>query len=331
GREAEPVWVWKLVLGDDDVEPTAWIGAIHRGRQFAFPDGKAGGLADLRIKPPCRIARTSRDVRLSFVKLAAIGRVGKPDAAIGVRNGVIGRIEALAVEQVGDHRRRAVVLVADHAPRQMLAGNLPALEIEGVAVAVVGRQAKDADLTGFFEPAQLAGARDVAPHQIAALGTPGRALGPQRAGPQSLDRPVSLYVIPEEGIDDNYVGVPGVDVRRRVNAKVAGRAGDDARRDALFRLGHYAARARDRGAGRHGSNQCPARYCPALYLPALTLPLARHDDLLPKVLVDLTGRCSVRGLDGRNCNSPVHIHCHCYNNQYHTNTNELKASVITAY
>src|SRR5215471_18881679 len=233
GREAEPVWVWKLVLGDDDVEPTAWIGAIHRGRQFAFPDGKAGGLADLRIKPPCSVARTSRDVRLSLVKLAAIGRVGKPDAAIGVRNDVIGRIEALAVEQVGDHRRRAVVLVADDAPRQMLAGNLPALEIEGVAVAVVGRHAKDADLTGVFEPAQLAIVRDVAPHEITALGTPGRALGPQRAGPQSLDRPVSLYVIPEEGIDDNYVGVPGVDVRRRVNAKVAGRAGDDARRGAL--------------------------------------------------------------------------------------------------
>src|SRR5215813_7185574 len=59
-------------------------------------------LRRLRIKPPCRVARTSRDVRLSFVKLAAIGRVGKPDAAIGVRNDVIGRIEALAVERVGD-------------------------------------------------------------------------------------------------------------------------------------------------------------------------------------------------------------------------------------
>src|SRR5262249_27752320 len=175
-----------------------------------------------------------------------------------------------------------VVLVADHAPRQMLAGNLPALEIEGVAVAVVGRHAKDADLTSVFEPAQLAIVRDVAPHQIAALGTPGRALRPQRTGPQSLDRPVSLYVIPEEGMDDNDVGVPGGDVRRRVNAKVARRAGDDARRDALFRLGHYAARARDRGAGRHGSNQCPARYWPALYLPALALPLARHDDSSPK-------------------------------------------------
>src|SRR5207249_4797282 len=139
--------------------------------------------------------------------LAAIRRVGEPDAAVGMRDGVVWRVETLAVEGVGDHRHRAVVLVADDAPSQMLARDLPALEIEGIAVAVVGWRAEDADLTVVVEPAQLAVVRDVAPHQVPALAAPGRPLGPQRAGPQALDRGVALYVLREQRVDDDDVGV----------------------------------------------------------------------------------------------------------------------------
>ena len=164
--------------------------------------------------------------------LAAVGRVGEPDAAVGMGHGVVGRVEPLALERVGDAPHRAVELVADHAPPQMLAGDLPPLEVEGVAVAVVRRQAEDRHAAVVLDPAQLPVVRDVAPDQVAALSVPGRPLGPERPGPQALDGRVRLRQAVERRVDRDDVGVPEIDVRRGVRSEIARRAGDRAgRRD----------------------------------------------------------------------------------------------------
>ena len=79
------------------------------------------------------------------------------------------------------------MLVADDAAVAVLAGDLPALEVEGVAVAVAGGIAEEADVAVFLEPAQLHVVGDVAPEEIAADAVPGRALGPQHSGVEPLD------------------------------------------------------------------------------------------------------------------------------------------------
>src|SRR5262249_16761122 len=150
-----------------------------------------------------------------------------------------------------------------------LTGDLPALEIEGVTVTIVRRYAEDTDRAIVFDPTQLAIVRDVAPHKIAALSIPCRALCPQRTLPQPHDRRVRLHVLPKHWIDDDDVWIPEIGRGCSVRAKIARRGGYYRLRRGFFRLGHHAARARDRGAGRHRSNQSPARYCPAVCPPAV--------------------------------------------------------------
>src|SRR5215831_17219560 len=99
------------------------------------------------------------------------------------------------------------MLIPDHAPREVLAGELPVLEVERVPIAVIGRTPEDRHAAVVFEPAQLAIVRDVAPDQIAPLPTPGRSLGPERPSPESLDRCVSLPIAVEQRIDGDDVGI----------------------------------------------------------------------------------------------------------------------------
>src|SRR5215831_8760561 len=129
----------------------------------------------------------------------------------------------------------------------MLAGELPALKIERIAVAVVRRHAEYADLTVLLQPAQLAVVGDIAPHQIPALAVLGRAFAPQRTGPQALDRRITLHILRGQRIDDDDVGVEPVDIRRRVGPELSWRARHHARRYALFRIGQNPARPRCSG------------------------------------------------------------------------------------
>ncbi len=147
-----------------------------------------------------------------------------------MRHDVVGRVQPLALEAIGDHRDRAVVLVAHDAAGQVLARKLPALEVERVAVAVVRRHAKDAHAAVVLEPAHLPVVRDVAPHQITSDAAPRRPLGPQRARPQALDRRVRLTQAVEQRIDRQHVGIGEIDVRRRVRPEVARWRRDRARR-----------------------------------------------------------------------------------------------------
>src|SRR5207249_4984567 len=111
-----------------------------------------------------------------------------PDAAVGMGHHVVRRIEPLAVPRIRDHGDRTVELIANDPAGQVLAGQLAALEVEGVPVAVVRWTAKDADVTVILQPAELPIIGDVAPEQVATLGAPGRALGPQDR--LALDRPI---------------------------------------------------------------------------------------------------------------------------------------------
>src|SRR5262249_23589831 len=101
-------------------------------------------------------------------------RVGEVDAAIGLDYHVVGPIEPLPLEAVGDHRDAAVRFLPRHAPALSLAGNDPALEIAGEAVGLVGVLLEHADALPrrVFHP--LAGV-DVAEQQIAAFLPPHRA------------------------------------------------------------------------------------------------------------------------------------------------------------
>ena len=122
-------------------------------------------------------------------------------------DGIVGRVEGLALELAGQHGDRAVVLVAHHLAIAMLAGDLAPLPVEGVAVAVARRVAKDADLTIILQAAQLDVIRDVAPQQEAAHSVPGRTLQPQSAGPQALDGRVADPVLIKSRGDRDDVGV----------------------------------------------------------------------------------------------------------------------------
>src|SRR5436190_784809 len=122
---------------------------------------------------------------------------------------VVGRVEPLAVPLVGQHGGLAVVLVADHAAVAVLAGQLAALVVEGVAVAVAGRLADDADVAVFVEPAELAVVGYVTPDQVIAAAIPGRPFGPEAAGEKPLDRRVADLVLRQALVehDDVLIGI----------------------------------------------------------------------------------------------------------------------------
>src|SRR5439155_20308657 len=89
-RETKPIGIRHLLLRHHEVDAAGGIDAIAVGRQLALARHKAGGLADPRIELAARIARTSRDIGLALVELAAIGRIGEPVAAIGMGDDVVG-------------------------------------------------------------------------------------------------------------------------------------------------------------------------------------------------------------------------------------------------
>ena len=187
-------------------------------------------------------------VGLSFEHLPAIGRIGEPVAAVGMRDHVIGRVQLLPVVLVGDDGGRAVELVAHDAARQVLARNLAALEVERIAVAVVRRVAEHGDAVVVLEPAHLHVVADVAEHEIAADTAPRGALEPQAAGPQALDRVVRQHDPVERRVHGEDVRIRKV--RRRL-AEIARRIRDDRRRRRALREQRVAG---ERGAG-HGAER----------------------------------------------------------------------------
>jgi hypothetical protein len=146
-------------------------------------------------------------------------------AAIGVGDDVVGRVQLLAAEVISEHGHRAVVLVAHDSAGEMLAGELSALEVERVAVRVVGRRAEYGNATVVLRPSHLPIIGDVAPQQITALRAPGRAFGPQQSGIEALDRRIRLGEVIERRIDRDDVGIPEVGRRRNLGTNHAYRMG----------------------------------------------------------------------------------------------------------
>ena len=107
---------------------------------------------------------------------------------------------------------RAVVLPAHDAAVEILAGQLAALEVEGIAVGVVGRFAERGHPAVVPEVAVLHVAADIAEYEVLALARPGRPLGPLRAGPQPVEAGIARHQAAERRVDDEHVGV-GIDRR----------------------------------------------------------------------------------------------------------------------
>ena len=104
----------------------------------------------------------------------------------------------------------------------MLARDLAALAVEGVAVGVAGGVPDDADVAVVLEPAELDVVGDVGPDEVLADAVPGRPLGPEHAGVQAPDRRVADLDLGEALVEDDDVGV-GVANRFGVGPVAAGR------------------------------------------------------------------------------------------------------------
>ena len=113
------------------------------------------------------------------------------------------------------------MVVPDDAATGMLARDLPPLEIERIPVAVSRRLPKHGHAPVVFNPAHLSVVGNVAPHEIAALAAPCRALAPQSSSPQPLDRRIAEPQRIERGIDRDDVGI-GVGHRLRAGREVRG-------------------------------------------------------------------------------------------------------------
>src|SRR5262249_34666011 len=205
GREAEPVRIRDLALADYEIDAAARVDAIDVIRKLALERADLRRLAEALLEDPAGIGEPSGRIDGALVELAAVRRIGEPIAAVRMRDDVVRRVEVLAVVLVRDDRHRAVVLVTDDAPGQVLARELAALEVERVAVAVVRRSTEHGDATVVLEPAELPVVRDVAPHEVPALRAPRGALRPEGAGPESQDRRVALAQTVERRVDGEDV------------------------------------------------------------------------------------------------------------------------------
>jgi len=138
GREADSVRRRGQVIGHRDVESATGVPAVSRRGQLAPNAADESGATNAygRIVYPVGVLRTASDIRMAFAQTGAVRWIGEPDTAVGMRREIIGRIECLTAVGVGNHLQRSVELPAHHASGKILAGNLPSLKIEAIAVGV---------------------------------------------------------------------------------------------------------------------------------------------------------------------------------------------------
>src|SRR4051794_10843270 len=134
----------------------------------------------------------------------------------------------------------------------MLAGQLPALEVERVAVGIVGWRTEYADVAVVLRPSHLPVVGNVADEEIAALRTPCRAFRPQQTGEEALDRRIRLGHVIERRIDGDDVRVPEIGGWGAAGAEIARRRGDRRGRRGWLRLPTLL-RQRAAGAGHGGT------------------------------------------------------------------------------
>ena len=135
----------------------------------------------------------------------AVGRIGEPDRAVGLHHHVVRRVELLALVAVGDHRGRAVMLGARHAPPAVLAGDEASLPVDGVAVGVAAGRAEHRDRAVGLVVAHDAVVRDVGEQDVFASWKVHRPLGPARAGPELLHMRGAVHAVAESLVQDLVV------------------------------------------------------------------------------------------------------------------------------
>ena len=131
------------------------------------------------------------------VAVDAVGWVGEPDGIVRFHDGVVRRVETLALPLVCEDFYRAVELGARHAARQMLAGDEPALVVDRVAVRIVGAVSENGHVARFLDEAHHAVVGNVRPDEITAGREPRRAFRPDRAGPVTRHAHVAGEELPK--------------------------------------------------------------------------------------------------------------------------------------
>ncbi len=177
------------------------VGAHHVGDHGA--DGAAAAVDAIDIAGADLAGRL---VAL-IVGIDAVARIGEPDRAVGFDHRVIGRIEPLALKTVGQRDDCAVMFGAADPAVAVLAGDEPALPVDGVAVGIAGGIAEHRDRAVGLVVAHHAVVWDVGPDEIAPAAEIGGALRPFEAARQFFDMAVAVEQRAEAGVDNLVIVV----------------------------------------------------------------------------------------------------------------------------
>ena len=114
---------------------------------------------------------------------AAVAGIGEPDRAIAlVHYCVVWCVERFTVEARREDGFGSVVFESNHPAVAVLAGNLAALIVERVAVAIAAGFAEEGHPVVVLDPAHLQIVWNVAENKVAPDAVPSAALGPKRVG-----------------------------------------------------------------------------------------------------------------------------------------------------
>jgi len=193
-------------LAIHDVIDADFLGAIRVGNVELFivrREAEAVWLGDvikhlldfasLAINAVDGFLQLMRSLLAFVVALRAVAWIGKPDTAIRVHDHIVWSVELLAVELVSKNSDGAIVFIARHTPRQVLAADLAALIIEGVAIGIVARVVDGADVVVLIKHPEMDIVRDVRPHHVLANAIPGDTFGPKHPGMQTLHRNIPYF------------------------------------------------------------------------------------------------------------------------------------------
>ena len=258
GREAQAVRPQPLFERQHQIDTARGIDPVDVGGQHLLhrTDQPDAGMADARIAQAARIGGTVSIIRMAFGQVGAEQRIGEPDAAIPMRRDIVGRVQRLAVERIGDDGHRAVQLPAHHAAEIILRRKLTALEVKRIAVGGEGGLAHHRHLAVVPQIAIERVFLHVAEDQIEAHSGPGRAFQEVIAGGHPLDGGLADQETAEAGIDPDDIGI-GRAGGRRARAEIAGWIGDHRAGGAQLRLGFLGPcqSGGQAGQGRGGAGQ----------------------------------------------------------------------------
>jgi len=118
--------------------------------------GQLGDFATLGINAVNGFLVVERAFVAFVVPHASVAWIGKPDGSVfRMDNDIIGGVEGFAFPFAGKDRGSAVIFVANDATVAVFAGDLAALEVEGVAVAVAGWMSEEGGAAIIFDPPKL--------------------------------------------------------------------------------------------------------------------------------------------------------------------------------